>query len=65
MNIQHEDIARLNHDAERAEQLLHVQRLAERLTWTIADELEALQPSLQTLAAAGWPTAEDARQVAA
>jgi hypothetical protein len=61
MNIQAQDVARLNRDAERAQLLNDMYRVAERLLWTINGELEALEPSLATLANAGWPEAGDRR----
>lgn len=61
MDIQHDDVVRLNRDADRAEHLSKMRRLAQQLQWAIEDELEGLLPSLEKLANAGWPEPGDDR----
>jgi len=59
MNIEPEDVVRLNRDADRAEHLSKMRRLAQQLQWAIEEELAQLLPSLERLANAGWPEPGD------
>jgi hypothetical protein len=61
MDIQHDEIVRLNRDADRAELLSEMRRVARQLQWRIEEELEELLPSLEKLANAGWPEPGDDR----
>jgi hypothetical protein len=59
MDIQHDELVRLNKDADRAELLSEMRRVARRLQWAIEEELAELLPSLEKLADAGWPEPDD------